>query len=671
MSRKEFNGTAEITESGIKKHFTKWKSTPLQAVIELIANGFDAGASNVNVLIDRNDLKGLESITVFDNGSGIDIDKCDQHFSRFNESLKQGNDDLQGSQGKGRLAFHLLCNRAKWYTKNNDTNAIITIETGYLRKFRVNEIDSIEQHALLSPLECGTCVVLDNFTKDIPNNEQIITEFQNQFGWRLALNTNRKLLLNGQPIDIPLHDIDEETIDIDNFLFKIKLLRWYQKPKSEKSFNYLINSDGRIRYKELSSFNHKPEFYLSSYSISDWVDHFDETNSSLRLESDIIATPDSTTYKKLKKEVTILSKKIYEDFLRAYVESKLEFYENQGYFPSYNFLSSEDAEWRRQNTKSFIRELYLIDPNIFSTLKEKQTKILIALIDKILVSNENNSLFEVIESILELDKNKLDQLAFQVKNSSLENIISTIEVLQKRKSTINKLKEIMVEHYKKVLETPDLQQVIENNTWLFGEKYSLLGAEEDNFHKLAKNLRDNIKDINTISIDDLDSEEFREHNEIEGAQKQVDLFLTRKKKEFDSANKSYYKCTIIEIKRPSVSLNGKHLSQIKKYAQIISNHPEFASKKLKFDLILVGRKISNSDFDIPSAFETARNENDPGLAFTSNRGNIRGYVKTWATIFDEFELSNDYLLDKLKLKREELSKYSRKDLLSELQQPTE
>ncbi|MBU1393659.1 MAG: ATP-binding protein [Gammaproteobacteria bacterium] len=668
MSRKEFNGTAEITESGIKKHFTKWKSTPLQAVIELIANGFDAGASNVNVLIDRNELQGLELITVFDNGSGIDIDKCDQHFSRFNESLKQGNDDLQGSQGKGRLAFHLLCNRAKWYTKNNDTNAIITIETGYLRKFKVNEIDSAEQHPMLSPIECGTCVILDNFTKEIQSNDQIIAELQNQFGWRLALNKNRKLLLNGQPITIPSHDIEEKIVDIDNFSFEVKLLRWYQKPKSEKSFNYLINSDGRIRYKELSSFNKKPEFYLSSYSTSNWVDHFDVSNSSLRLESDIVASPDSTTYKKLKKEVTNLSKKIYEDFLRAYVESKLEYYEDKGYFPSYKLLSIEDAEWRRTNTKSFIRELYLIDPNIFSTLKEKQTKILIALIDKILVSNENDSLFEVIESILELDKNKL---ACQVKNSSLENIISTIEVLQKRKSVITKLKQVMTEHYKKVLETPDLQQVIENNTWLFGEKYSLLGAEEDNFHKLAKNLRDNIKDINTISEDDLDSEDFIERNEIEGAQKQVDLFLTRKKKEFDSANKSYYKCTIIEIKRPSISLNGKHSNQIKKYAQIISNHPEFSSEKLKFDLILVGRKISNSDFDIPSAFETAINENDPGLAFKSNHGNIRGYVKTWATIFDEFELSNDYLLDKLKLKREDLSHYSRKDLLSDLQQPTE
>ncbi|WP_332838297.1 hypothetical protein, partial [Pectobacterium parmentieri] len=54
---------------------------------------------------------------MLDNGSGINIDKCEEHFSRFNESLKQGNDDLQGANGKGRLSFHLFSKEAIWFTR--------------------------------------------------------------------------------------------------------------------------------------------------------------------------------------------------------------------------------------------------------------------------------------------------------------------------------------------------------------------------------------------------------------------------------------------------------------------------------------------------------------------------------------------------------------------------
>lgn len=102
MGNMAISGTADITHEGIKKHFTKWKKYPFQSVIELIANGFDSGATSVDVTIEHNEMHGLAAISVLDNGSGIDIKECDQHFSRFNESSKQGDDDLQGAHGKER-----------------------------------------------------------------------------------------------------------------------------------------------------------------------------------------------------------------------------------------------------------------------------------------------------------------------------------------------------------------------------------------------------------------------------------------------------------------------------------------------------------------------------------------------------------------------------------------
>ncbi|ABN63771.1 ATP-binding protein [Shewanella baltica] len=613
MGNMAISGTADITHEGIKKHFTKWKKYPFQSVIELIANGFDSGATSVDVTIEHNEMHGLAAISVLDNGSGIDIKECDQHFSRFNESSKQGDDDLQGAHGKGRLAFHLLCSNATWYTKCHDSESKIFIDSLTLRNFSAKEISPKEQHAPLSLFKSGTCVVLTNFHTNLPELDVIRKNLESYFGWRLILNPERKLTVNGVEVDIPESDLIKKNICINGAEFKIDFIRWIDKPGDEKSYNYVVNHDGRVLHRDLSSFNKKPNFHLSSYSRSDWFDNFDKSSSSLNFTDTPQVSPDSTEFKKLKKAIHDFSSDIYEEFLREFVEEKIEEYEARGYFPEHKSLKAEEAAWRRENTKSFVKSLYLADPTIFNNIKEKPVKILLALIDKILVSNENDTIFEIIGEILNLDENQINIFSRQIKNSSLKNIVSTIEVLQKRELAVHKLREIMVKHYREVLETPDLQGIIESNTWLFGNKYTMLGAEEDDFQKISLNLRKHVKGIDLIDEGDLESTDLEEELDIDGVRRQVDLFLARKNIGFNSRGESYYQCTIIEIKRPAIALNEKHLKQIRDYARIISEHSGFSMEKMRFEIILVGRKISEKDFDIHSALETAVAKNCSGL----------------------------------------------------------
>ncbi|WP_176243698.1 hypothetical protein [Halomonas sp. CSM-2] len=285
------------------------------------------------------------------------------------------------------------------------------------------------------------------------------------------------------------------------------------------------------------------------------------------------------------------------------------------------------------------------------------------------MSNENDTIFDVIGEILDLSESQIEVLSDQINNSSLENIISTIEILQKRDFAVHKLREIMVKHYKKVLETPDLQGVIESNTWLFGNQYTILGAEEDDFQRVALNLRESVKGIETVDENDFEPADLDAGLSIDGVRRQVDLFLARKKLNFNSRGESYYQCTIIEIKKPAIALNEKHLKQIKDYARIISEHAGFSMEKMRFEIILVGRKISERDFDINSALETAEAKNEPGLVFSTKNDRIKGYVKTWGTIFAEFDLANHYLLEQLKIKRKSLEKKSSDQLVEDLKSP--
>jgi len=343
------------------------------------------------------------------------------------------------------------------------------------------------------------------------------------------------------------------------------------------------------------------------------------------------------------------------------VDDEINRFDEGGYFPDYKGLDSDYAEWRKNNTKTFVRDIYIADPQVFNRLNAKPAKILIRLLDKILVSNENDTLFDILDGVLDLNSDNVKRLANQLKATTLENIISTIESLQKRQQAIHQLREVMDNRYSEVLETPDLQKIIESNTWLFGPQYTILGAEEDTFTSIAKNLRREIKGVDSISDNDIET-----GLKVEGVNRQVDLFLARKVPVYDAKGSQIYKCVIIEIKRPGISLNKKHLQQIDDYCEIISKHPAFGSSKMIFEIILIGRKVSKDDFQIRQRMNNLKDKAELGLVSYDDK--MKCYVKDWYTIFDEFELTNSYLLGTLNSKLEDLSEKPTSNIVIDLQE---
>jgi hypothetical protein len=649
-----FQGSAQITDEGIKKHFKNYE--PIRAIFELVWNGLDANCSTVKIKTYHNGLNGLECIEVVDDGEGIDIKNIGNNFEKFNESSKKNDDNKHGSHGKGRLAFHKLCGNAIWYTKRDNYNAKITINSSAIKNYEGKYLVENKQHASLYNLNTGTCVELRQFVGNkLPSNDELLSKFSSEFGWYLALNSEKSIFIDGKKVSVPEHELHEKNFLIDENEFIIKVIRWEEKPSSEKSFNYLVDRN-RIIHKELSKSNNKVTFYTSAYAFSKWFEEYNPETFGFYPDYD----KSQRVIKEVLDKMVMFQKEIYKNFLRIYVDKAIDKFEQNGYFPSYKNIALEYAHWRKENTKSVLKDIYIADPQIFNGLNAKPAKILIRLLDSILVSNENDTLMDVLEGVLDLTSDNLERLASQLKRTTLENVISTIEILQKRQQAIHELKEIMNNRYLEILETPDLQKIIENNTWLFGPQYTTLGAEEDTFTKIAINLRNEINDINIISLDDIEQGAV-----LEGVNKQVDLFLARKIPTFDSRGSQIYKCIIIEIKRPGISLNKKHLLQIDSYCEIISKHPAFNSSKMKFELILVGRKISKDDYQIKQRMNNLKDKAEYGLI--TNDDNIKCYVKDWFTIFDEFELSNNYLLSTLNSRLEDLTDKSTSNLIIDLQ----
>ena len=97
----------QITAAGIRKALRKY--TYSESITEYIWNGFDAGASHVCIFIESNPIRGISTLKITDNGSGI-IDS--KKFYPFFESEKEIDPNAprisstnHGKNGVGRLTF--------------------------------------------------------------------------------------------------------------------------------------------------------------------------------------------------------------------------------------------------------------------------------------------------------------------------------------------------------------------------------------------------------------------------------------------------------------------------------------------------------------------------------------------------------------------------------------
>ena len=110
-------------------------ASPNKAVEELVANSFDAGAQRVHVVLSTNLHAQDATITVIDDGEGMDHDGLKQHWligisnKRSLSTLPRSRQQI-GKFGIGKLATYVLANRLTHISKRN--NAYYSTSMDYL-----------------------------------------------------------------------------------------------------------------------------------------------------------------------------------------------------------------------------------------------------------------------------------------------------------------------------------------------------------------------------------------------------------------------------------------------------------------------------------------------------------------------------------------------------------
>ncbi len=635
-----------ITTPGIKKALRRFEYS--QAVAEYIWNGFDAQANCIDIIFTANGIGGIDELIISDNGTGIPFGQLQDKFMPFFESEKEldpkarrTTSAVHGKNGVGRLTFFRFATHAVWHTVFEED------KERYTYSISVSS-DSLNNFSETEPVRTdnttGTSVVfsgIQNLTED--NLFTNVYDFlAKEFSWYLELNANKaySIRINGEYLDYSglINDREEFRLEINDELFNLRYIQWRENLNREYSRYYFIDSEDNERFKETTTLNNKgDQFYHSIYIQSDYFDQFEISakDSGDKSEYQMALIGHVKGEDEFKKLIEIVDKYLRDKrkpFLKNYTDKLIADFKENNAFPE--FGKNEWDKYREAELEQVIRELYQIEPKIFSSLNTEQKKTFAHLLNLVMDEGEKDSLLEILEQIISLDKDDREQLALLLRKSSLTNIIKTIKLIEDRFLAVTELKELVFNKSLKAKEVPHIQNFIENHYWIFGEQYHLVTAAEPKFEEALRRLiflRTN--EQRDVSIDHPDK------------QKEMDIFMVRQLHN-DGLNN-----VVVELKHPNVSLGEKQLAQVKTYLSVITSTDEFNGNNMFWEFYLVGNKFSSTSY-IEREIENSRHHGEKSLVYAV--ANYKIYVKTWSEVFADFELRHKFLLDKLKLERSKL-----------------
>jgi len=633
------NQKVEITSTAIKKVLNKYSIE--KAISEYIWNGFDAKAStvNINFEIESKDLGTYRSISVSDNGNGINFEELEIVFRRFYESKKyktSSNDLIHGKHGYGRFTFYKYAQSAKWnttYAKDEQNiNYQINIISEDLIDFSTSETHNTNDQK-------GTSVTFEGVSNKISPKyiEDILKPYlRKEFAWFLELKEEFKIFVDNEELDYSSNIAEREpfTIEIDKIKFNCKYIQWNSKLNDEFSRFYFLNTNLDFKNSKTTLLNKKNDNFWHSILVTN--DFFDKINTDIEDEEEegtlklFDNRDDLKIFKKLIFDLNDFLRAKRKPFLHIQAQHLIEKYENEKVFPSFG-----EEEWdkaREYSLKELIKGMYEVEPAVFTKLNTEQKKVFLQLLNLVMDSSERDGLFKIIGAVVELDKKERDDFAKLLKTTRLNQVITTIKLISDRILILDNLKKIVFDHELKANERDHLQKFIEKHYWILGEEFRLVCSEEVKFEEALKRY--------IYILRGIEESEYINHQH---KYKEMDLFLAGT--DFRDGKPHNL---IIEIKNPTTikKLTDKEVGQIKKYIDVILKQDKFNDHNEFWSFYLIGQDYEDIVKDDIQNFET-------GLLRKKDNHSL--YVKKWSEIINEVERRLKYLLDKLKIEREKLS----------------
>ncbi len=664
-----------VTDNSIKSGVT---SDVNKAICEYVWNGFDAHAKHVSIEYEATELGAITSLVIKDDGDGIDRSTLSETFGRYQDSIKkrtyQWSSQVKGHKGKGRYSFNCFASSAKWISVYRDADGRLIRHTVSIDG---DDNDHFNDHSddvslkVVNDQDTGTevhFINVDKITSAFFESGDFVYYLQKEFAVFLKLNQSRgySLAVNGKAVDCDsvIAESEEKNLTIYDETqrkeqkFSITFIRWFEKMK-ENYCIYYLNEEGLERYEETTRLNKKDTgFHHSVYVSSSFFEFFEPTQKEGQEGTDEVQMqivfdehhPTTSEKDKVFKELRIKVSEWLVEKQKSFIsevggKELWDRYESKGIV---NLPRNEYEAPLYYELKDTVIGIYSVQPKLFTNLGDDQAKALVGCLKLLLQTDKRDDVITILEHIAKMTDEERHKLKQILKATELSNITNTIELLQNRVKTVSALKAMVFDESLNAYEVADVQKMVSSAFWLFGEQYSIVTEAEPDFQQALEAYLNKIdKECKGISRSRINEEKIK-HPDVN---KEMDVFAFRQ-----NNNSKTIENIVVELKRPNVQLGELELSQVKAYMRLIYKESRFNSPDATWTFILVGNKFDKSGY-IEGEMDSNKGWGKKSLVYRAENvtQHYEIYVRTWGSIFDDFEIRHKFLLDRLEMKRRVLT----------------
>ena len=564
-------------------HLKKVASTRdhVKALSEFVWNALDADATKTSVEFVRNSLGGLQSIRIRDDGTGIPKARADHDFESLGESWKLKTNRtalhrrvIHGKEGKGRLRFFALAQKARWTSVYKEGAAllqlVIDIDGDRLETSNVSDPEAAPPDATT-----GTVVELEPLkeTFDWLTSEAARADFSSTFAPYILQYPRTVISYDGKPVD-PRATIEREhpfetkpIICPDRVVrdMSLRVIEWKSGVGSRKI--HFGSEDGIVLGSQAANVP-APGFDFSVYAYSPF---FQEIANASLLEFDGLTDPNfARVLEYIRDEVG--------DYFRSRQAEKsgelIQDLKDAGVYP-YEGDPKDQVEQREREVFDITTHAVASYSRDFRKADNSLKKITLGLLREAITRNPE-SISRILKAVFNLPKVRQDEFSSLLERTELANIISASRLLSDRIVALCVLREIVFEpkHRRTIKERGELDVLIRDNTWIFGENFHLT-MHEAGLTRVMERVSGELA---------LKRARGSKARKLDGSIGRVDSFMGRAVPHRDPQHREFF---LVELKRPSLKIGRKELDQLEDYVNAIIAQPDFVSSSTSWNFYLV------------------------------------------------------------------------------------
>lgn len=572
---KEYNQITMFEEDYIRRTAGSVTNKPDNALTELIANAWDAGARNVNITIPEEE---HEKIIIEDDGTGMTEEEFNKRWLtlNYNRVKNQGNDvefppDVEnsvrkayGRNGIGRHSMFCFSNsyHIETWKNNKKFECDIDISSGEL-PYKVYNVRK--------GMKSGHGTILSAFVEQNLPNAGFMSEVLSA---RYLFDPMFVVKINGKIIDLYKHKglKKEDEINIGDITLKIYIIESYSTAV-KSVFHGVAFWVGKRLVGE-------PSWQLGKTIIRDGRTQFAKRYTVIVSTDDMYddVMPDWSGFKNNERTEKVFNEvsKYVEEYIREISKERIE--ETKLEIARSNIEEIKVLPKLYQSeVADFINDLIEKEPD----MNQETANTAICAMINVQKSRSGQALLEKLAAFSEDDIESLNKI---LETWTIKDIENTLDTIDKRILVIEAIERLCSS--KETDELHTLHPLVAQARWLFGPEY------DSDMYTFNKQLQTIVKDIMKSN----------DYKELENPKNRPDLVVFEDSSmsiyEFEdwNENKKLLECKkilIIELKKGGFEITRKEMNQAYGYVEAIE-HTNKLNSNPHITAYVVGDRISSN-----------------------------------------------------------------------------